>query len=128
VRATGRNDRELRSVLPRLLRIIGDEPNPASRADALLMLIHALSPSTPELRAGVLGLLAKECRDPSNRKRRRQIESAAMVVAADDPVAARELVGLLEHGPKQRAIVRIRDHPEILGPRHFFDLGGTSGP
>ena len=83
-----RNDRELGAAVARLTKFIADEPNPASRADALLMLINALSPFKPELRKNLLGLLLKECRDPGEPKRQRQLEAAALVIAGDDPDAA----------------------------------------
>lgn len=124
--AMKRNDRELGAAIPRLTKVIADEPNPASRADALLTLVNALSPFKPGLRNGVLGLLVKECRNPADRKRQRQLEAAALVVAADDPDAADGITGLLEEGRKRRTVARIEDQPELLGPRPFFDLSGTS--
>jgi hypothetical protein len=124
--AMERNERELGAVVSQLTKAIANEPNPASRADALLMLVNALSPFKPKLRGQVLGPLVKECRDPANRKRQRQLEAAAFVIAGDDRDAAHTLIGLLEGGRKQRTAERIENQPEVLGPRPFFELSGTS--
>jgi hypothetical protein len=125
--AMKRNGRELRAVIDRLAKVIAGEPSPASRADALLMHVHALSPFRPELRNGVLGLLVKECQNPANRKRQRQVEEAALVVAPDDPARAIGLTALLEGTRKNRTIAKITNQSEVLGPKPFFDTSGTPG-
>lgn len=119
--AMERSDRALRQVVTRLTKVISGEPNPASRADALLSHVHALSPSRPELRQGILGLLVKECQDPANRKRQRQLEEAALAVAPDDPDAARGLTALLDENRRRRTTARIEGRWEGLGPRRFFE-------
>jgi hypothetical protein len=123
--AMKRNDRELRPIIARLMKVIAGEPNPASRADALLLHVHALSPSRPEPRGEVLGLLLKECRDPANRKRQRQLEEAALVTALDDPDTALGLTASLDDGRKRRTVARIEDRSKVLGPRPFFEISGT---
>jgi hypothetical protein len=124
--AMGRSDRELREVVARLTKAISGEPGPASRADALLLHIHALSPSRPELRKGILGLLVKECRDPANRKWQRQLEEAAQVIVPDDPGAALGLTALLNESRRRRTTARIEGRWEGLGPRKFFEASGTA--
>jgi len=114
----------LRGGIARLTEVIAKEPSPASRADALLLHIHA-SPSRPKLRKGVLGLLVKECRAPANRKRQRQLEEAALVIAADDPDEALELAVLLDEDRRRRATAKIEGQGEGLGARRFFEMSGT---
>src|SRR5262245_52387624 len=46
--AMERSGRALREVIARLTKAVAEEPSPASRADALLLHVHALSPSRPE--------------------------------------------------------------------------------
>lgn len=123
--AMERSDRELREVIARLTKAIAEEPSPGSRADALLLHVHALSPSRPELRSGVLGLLVKECRDPANWKRQRQLVVAALAIAPDDPGAALALISSLDEGRRRRTVARIEEESEGLGPRRFFDACGT---
>jgi len=122
--AMTRNNHELRPVIARLVKAIADESSPASRADALLLHVHALSPSRAELRSGVLGLLVKECRNPANGKRQCQLEEAAMVIAPDDPATALGLVASLDEGRKHRTTARIDDRWKGLGPRPFFEITG----
>jgi hypothetical protein len=124
--AIERSDRELRRVIARLSKAVAEEPSPVSRADALLLHVHALSPSRPELRSGVLGLLVKECRNPANWKRQRQLEEAACVIAPDDTEAALALTSSLDEGRRRRTVARIEEQSEGLGPRRFFDASGTS--
>jgi hypothetical protein len=114
----------LRDVIARLTGVIAKEPNPASRADALLLHVHALSPSRRELRKGLLGLLVKECRDATNRKRQRQLEEAAMAIAPDDLDTALGLIASLDENRKRRTTVRIEAQGEGLGPRQFFEKSG----
>lgn len=123
--AMGRSDRELNEVVARLTKAISGERGPASRADALLLHVHALSPSRPELRKGVLSLLVKECRDPANRKRQRQLEEAAQVITLDDPGAALGLTALLDENRRRRTTARIESRWEGLGPRRFFEASRT---
>lgn len=115
---------ELLPVIDRLTRTLAAEPSPASRADALLMHVHALSPSQPLLRKKVLDRLVKECRIPTNRKRQRQLEEAALVIAPDDPETALGLTALLDESRKHRTIARTESQPELLGPRPFFKNDG----
>jgi hypothetical protein len=117
----------LREVIARLTGIIAQEPNPASRADALMTHIHALSPSRRGLRKGLLGLLVKECRDATNRKRQRQIEEAAMAIAPDDLDAAQGLLASLDENRRRRTTARIEAQWEGLGPRRFFEKSGGVG-
>ncbi|HEV8067833.1 MAG TPA: hypothetical protein VGP76_08845 [Planctomycetaceae bacterium] len=114
----------LRDVIARLTGVIAKEPNPASRADALLLHVHALSPSRRELRKGLLGLLVKECRDATNQKRQRQLEEAAMAIAPDDLDTALGLIASLDENRKRRTTVRIEAQGEGLGPRQFFEKSG----
>ena len=123
--AVARSDRKLRDVIARLTKDIAGEPSAASRADALLLHVHALSPSRPELRKGVLGLLVKACRDPANRKGQRQLEEAALVIAPDDPDAAQALTALLDENRRRQTTARIEGRWEGLGPRRFFEKSGT---
>jgi hypothetical protein len=123
--AMERSERELREVIAWLTKAIAGEPSPASRADALLLHVHALSPSRPELRRGVLGLLVKECRDSANWKRQRQLEEAACVIAPDDPEAAHALTLSLDDNRRRRTVARIEKQSEGLGPRRFFEASGT---
>jgi hypothetical protein len=125
--AMERNNRELEPVIDRLTKAVAEEPSPVSRADALLLHVHALSPSRPELRREVLDLLAKECRNPANWKRQRQLEEAALVIAPDDPDTALGLAASLDEGRRRRTIARIEDQSEELGPRLFFETRGTPG-
>ena len=124
--AAKRYDREIRSILPRLMKTLGDDANSVSRADALLTLVHAVSPFKPAFRMELLALLIKECKNARNWKAQRQLEEAALVVAGDDLATAHKLIELLKESRKQRIIARIADHPEVLGPRAFFDLSGKS--
>ena len=117
----------LREVITQLTEVIAKEPNPASRADALMLHIHALSPSRRELRKGLLGLLVKECRDATNRKRQRQLEEAAMVIAPDDLDAALGLIESLDENRKRRMTATIEAQWEGLGPRQFFEKSGEVG-
>jgi hypothetical protein len=117
----------LREVIARLTGVIAKEPNPASRADALVLHVHALSPSRRELRKGLLGLLMKECRDATNRKRQRQLEEAAMAIAPDDVDAALGLIVSLDENRKRLSTARIEAQWEGLGPRQFFEKGGDVG-
>jgi hypothetical protein len=114
----------LREVIARLSGVIAKEPNPASRADALVLHVHALSPSRRELRKGLLGLLVKECREATNRKRQRQLEEAAMAIAPDDLDAALGLIASLDENRKRRTTARIEAQWEGLGPRQFFEKSG----
>jgi hypothetical protein len=125
--ALERSARELREVIARLMKAIAGEPSPASRADALLLHVHALSPSRPALRKGLLGVLVKECRDSANRKRQRQLEEAALVIAPDDPDAALGLAALLDENRRRRTTARIEGRWEGLGPRKFFETSRTPG-
>lgn len=117
--ARKRNDRVLREAVNRVVKTIIGEPNPASRADALLCHIHALSPSRRELRDRVLGLLVKDCRDVANRKRQRQLEHAALVIAPDDLNAALGLAALLNENRRRRTIESIEARCPWLGPWLF---------
>ena len=123
--AKGRTNRVLRTVIARLARVVTEDPSPVSRADALLLHVHALSPTWSELRGTVLGLLLKECRDPANRKRDRQLEEAALVIADDDPATALALTSSLDESRRCRTIARIEARSEGLGPRPFFETKGT---
>jgi hypothetical protein len=114
----------LREVIAQLTGVIAKEPNPASRADALVLHVHALSPFRPDLRKGLLGLLMKECRDPTNRKRQRQLEEAAMAIAPDDLDAALGLIASLDENRKRRTTARLEAQWEGLGPRQFFEKSG----
>jgi hypothetical protein len=114
----------LREVIARLTGVIAKEPNPASRADALVLHVHALSPSRRQLRKGLLGLLMKECRDATNRKRQRQLEEAAMAIAPDDLDAALGLIASLDQNRKRQTTARIEAQWEGLGPRQFFEKSG----
>jgi hypothetical protein len=124
--ARERSDRALREVIAKLTKTVAQEPSPASRADALLLYVHALSPSRPKLRKGILGLLVKECRDPANRKRQQQLEEAALVIAADAPDAALGLTMSLDEGRRRRTIAKIEDRSDVLGPRPFFGAVGAT--
>jgi hypothetical protein len=113
-----------------LLEIYGTDckwsgASPVSRADALLLHVHALSSPLPELRGEVLALLVKECRDPANWKRQRQLEEAALVIAPDDPKTALDLAAPLDEGRRHRAIARIEGQSAGLGPRPFFNISQT---
>lgn len=119
--AMQRIDRMLREALARLTEVVAHEPSPISRADALLIHVHALSPSRPDLRKGILNLLSKECRDPANRKRQRQTEVAALVIARDDPRSALALATSLNEARRRRTLARIEQQPELCGPRSFFE-------
>jgi hypothetical protein len=125
--AMARNEAELRRIVPELLGVIAGEPNPASRADALLTLVHALSPNRPGLRAEVLGALRRACGVPENRKRQRQLEQAALVVAPDDPETALAITTSLDKSRRRRTVAHIEGRWEGLGPRPFFEPGGGSG-
>jgi hypothetical protein len=124
--ARERSDRALREVIAKLTKTIAQEPSPASRADALLLHVHALSPSRPGFRKSILDLLMKECRDPANRKRQRQLEEAALVIADDDPDVALGLAMSLDEGRRRRTIAKIEDRSDVLGPRPFFEAVGTT--
>lgn len=120
-----RAERELDRALDRALTTIAREPNPTSRADALLLQVHALSPSQARRRRRVLDRLVSDCRKPSDRKRQRQlrersIEEAALAIAADDPRAAAELASMLKEARRLRTIDAIEGRSEVLGPRSFF--------
>ncbi len=111
-----RIDHELETVIAKVAEVITREPSPVSRADALLTHIHALSPARTRLRAEVLDLLVKECANPANWKRERQIEEAALVVAGDDQAAAIDLASSLKETRKLRTIARIEARSEWIGP------------
>ncbi len=119
--AMARNEAELRRIVPELLGVIAGEPNSASRADALLTLVHALSPNRPGLRTEVLGALRRACGMPENRKRQRQLEQAALVVAPDDPETALVIASSLDESRRRRMVERIESRWEGLGPREFFE-------
>ena len=125
--AMKRNARELRSILARMTKVLAKEPSPASRADALLIHVHALSPCRPEARKEVLALLARECKNPANGKRQRQLEEAALVIAPDDPDTALGLSATLDEGRKRRTIAKIEARSALLGARSFFHLDGSAG-
>ncbi len=118
--ANGRTDRELARCLARVGDTVSTLDKPARRGDALLMHVHALSPSQARLRASVLSRLVKECLDPANGKGERQLEEAALVVAGDDPVRAIELAAHLREARRARTVERIEPRGEGLGPRRFF--------
>lgn len=111
----------LRAALDQVRKVVAEDLSPISRADALLIHVHALSPSWPELRKEVLGLLMKECRDPANRKRQRQIEEAALVIARDDPGTALTLASSLDESRRRRTVASIEQKTAVLGPRSFFE-------
>ncbi|WP_165246214.1 hypothetical protein [Paludisphaera soli] len=117
--ASERIDRVLLEAVARVIRTIVEEPSPASRADALLFHVHALSPTRRELRDRVLAPFLKDCRDAANRKRRRQLERAALVIAPDDPDAALRLAASLDENRRRRTIEKIEGKAEGLGPRRF---------
>lgn len=110
----------LRAALDQLRKVVAEEPSPISRADALLIHVHALSPSWPELRKGIIDLFMKECRDPADRKRQRQIEEAALVIARDDSGTALTLASSLDESRRRRTVARIEQKTMVLGPRTFF--------
>lgn len=111
-----RVDRVLDTVIAKVAEVVAREPSPVSRADALLTHVHALSPARTRLRAGVLALLVKECQDPGNRKRERQIEEASLVIAGDDQAFAIELASSLKETRKLRTIARIEARSAPIGP------------
>ncbi|WP_165063844.1 hypothetical protein [Paludisphaera rhizosphaerae] len=110
-----------RAALDQVRKVVAEDLSPISRADALLIHVHALSPSCPELRKGIIDLLMKECRDPANRKRQRQIEEAALVIARDDPGTALTLASSLDESRRRRTVASIEQKNVVLGPRSFFE-------
>ncbi|AMV36169.1 hypothetical protein [Planctomyces sp. SH-PL62] len=118
--------RTLRAAVARVASVVALEPSPISRADALLIHVHALSPKRLELRNEVLGLFVQACRDPRNRKGQRQLEQAVLVVAGDDVDSALGLAASLNEGRRTRAVALIRDRVAWLGPRSFFHSSGRN--
>jgi len=118
-----RADRELGDAIARVTNVVAQAPSPASRGDALLWHVHALSPSRPDLRRLVLDGLVEACRAPANRKRQRQLERAVLAVAPDDPETAMRLAGSLDVGRRLRTTASIEGRRQGLGPRRFFETG-----
>lgn len=116
-----RADRELAEAIARVTSVVARAPSAASRGDALLWHVHALSPFRPGLRRTVLERLVEACRDPSNRKRQHQLERAVLAIAPDDPETAMSLAGSLDLGRRLRTTASIEGRRQGLGPWRFFE-------
>jgi hypothetical protein len=114
-----KRDRRLSSVVDELLSKIQLEPNPVRQADALLLLFEAVY-HEPQVRESVLDPLLRACEQMNSWKRPRILSDVALVLAADDPNRAAQVIDMIGDGPKSRQTRRDLASGKWLGPHEFF--------
>ena len=80
-----RSGRKLRDVIARLTKDIAGEPGAASRADALLLHVHALSPSRPEKGKRCARTAREGVPRPGESEGAASARGVGLVIAPDDP-------------------------------------------
>ena len=114
-----KRDRRLGGVVHDLEQKIQTEPNPVRRAHALLLLFEAVY-SEPQLREPVLALLMRACEQMNSWRRPIILSDVALILAADDPTRAAQVVDMIGEGRKSRQTRRSIAEGRWLGPHEFF--------
>jgi hypothetical protein len=109
---------DMSGVVAELLTIIGREPNPVRRADALLLLFEAVM-SDPQLRHTVLVSLLEACSASHSWKSRRILQFAALAVAKENRGVAKDIISRIPESRESRRAKRMLMRREWLGPHHF---------
>ena len=106
-------------VVNELLELIGKEPNPVSRADALFLLLEACS-TRPELRSKVLSQLLSTTLAVKSWKKARILSELALVLAVDEPSESQRVLTLIDNESLRRKTWDAISRGERLGPHEFF--------
>lgn len=105
-------------IVGELLAIIGREPNPVRRGDALLMLLEAVIRDR-SLRRTVLEPLLQACAEGRGWKSRRTLQFAALALAVEDPEAALDVARRIPESRQSRRAKKMLEQRERLGAHAF---------
>ncbi|MCB9849188.1 MAG: hypothetical protein H6817_00615 [Phycisphaerales bacterium] len=92
---------------------------PISRADALFLIWQAIHP-IKKYREQLLPMQVAACHAAKSWKGYYILSEVILIVAADDPDAARALAAKMADGKEKRATLRKLDDGTTLSPRPFF--------
>ena len=109
-------DKTLAQILPIVDRI----ENPVSRADALFLVWQAVYPLGSRLCMTLLEPLLGACQSADSWRAARTLSDTAMMMAADDPKAAKMVIDAMHDGTHKRRALRALANGESISPRRFF--------
>src|SRR5262249_2771723 len=115
----------LGSILPGLLILAGRIENPASRAEALILVFQAIFPAGRQWWLSVLQELVAAADRTDHWRVARAVRDAVLIAGSENPDFARDFVRGIENNKVKAQIERCLARSQFMPARPFFWIEGA---